>query len=51
MIWNLIWIWVGIASALTVVSVWRHMSPKWLGTPVTKKSPEGLHPGITMTER
>jgi hypothetical protein len=28
MIWDLVWIWVALASLLTVISVWRHMSAK-----------------------
>lgn len=27
MIMDLVWIWVGLAALLTVVSVWRHMAP------------------------
>jgi len=42
MIWDFVWIWVGIASLLTVVSVWRHMSPKWLGAPAAEKSRDAL---------
>jgi hypothetical protein len=28
MIWDLVWIWVGLAALLTVISVWRGMAPK-----------------------
>ena len=40
MIWDLVWIWVGLAALLTVISVWRGMTPKQAGmTPVGNNTP------------
>ncbi len=33
MIWDLVWIWVGLAALLTVISVWRGMAPKQAAMP------------------